>query len=180
MLLTHQKHLFTASIAASVLFIVSCGDNFKPKPVEKNPFSVASYLAKDTIGFFRGAEFGDENEVIRQMENDSFLVFNSPNLLQYEYKLAGERRYKMDYTFKKNKLAKFSFDIYLANTSEADNVTTAFIDWFTKKYGKEITQMGVHVWPIKTDGYKEAYIELKDESAEFGYGKVNISAYAIK
>ena len=68
----------------------------------------------------------------------------------------------------------------MANTSEADNITTEVRDWFTKKYGEESSKMGIYVWRINTNpDYKEAYLELKDESAEFGYGKINITAYAI-
>lgn len=152
----------------------------KIKAVNVSPFSPAIYLAKDTIGFFRGAEFGDEMATIKQMENDTFLSFQSANLLQYEYKSTAERRYTLEYTFKNDQLSNFTLDVYLANSSEADNLTSDLKEWFRKKYGPELNEMGSFVWKINAPNYKEAYIDLKDESAEFGYGKVNISAYAIR
>eukprot|EP01038_Epipyxis_sp_PR26KG_P003628 gene3628-5173_t len=112
------------------------------------------------------------------MENDSFLVFSSPNLLQYEYTLPGERRYKLDYTFKKNQLSSFNFDIFLATETEAENLTNEFKSLFKKRFGEEVSEMGVTVWPLPTGGlYQEAYLEMRDESAEFGYGKLNLTAY---
>lgn len=151
------------------------------KIAEKEPFSAAAWLAKDTIGFFRGAEFGDEEATIRQMENDSFLVFTSPNLLKYEYQLPGERHYALEYIFKKNKLSSFNFDIYLPGEQEAENLTADLKAWFENRFGEGVSEMGAYVWPLAaTDEFTESYLELKDESAEFGYGKVNISAYAIR
>jgi len=181
-----KKHLLAALVATSVFFVFSCGENvpnplLKLKKEKKKEFSGAEYLAKDTIGFFRGAEFGDEEGTIQQMEDDSFLVFQSPDLLKYEYKLPKERRYQIEYTFKKNKLSSFKFDIFLADETEAETLTKDLKNWFSKKNGDGVSDMGIQAWPIdaKPD-YEEAYLELKDESAEFGYGKVNITAYAIR
>lgn len=183
MIFSHKKHLFSALALASVLLFSACGENTPTPPAltqgAKPAFSAAAFLAKDTIGFFRGAEFGDESEVIRQMENDSALTFSSPNMLKYEYKLPGERRYNIDYTFKGNRLSTFNFDIFLTDETEATNLTTELQNWFKQKFGEGGFEMGIYVWPIKTTIYNEAYLELKDESAEFGYGKVNITAYAI-
>jgi len=181
----HYRHqLLSGAAAVIVLYLVSCGPKQPEQPVkvsEKEPFSAAAWLAKDTIGFFRGAEFGDEEATIRQMENDSFLVFNSPSLLKYEYQLPGERHYQLEYTFKKNKLSSFNFDIFLPGEHEAESLTTDLKKWFEKRFGEGVSEMGAYVWPMpKSQEFKESYLELKDESAEFGYGKVNISAYAIR
>lgn len=184
MIMSCKKHLFSALALACVTFIVSCGENAnRPSKTTDNvqsSFSAAAYLAKDTIGFFRGAEFGDESEVIRQMETDSALVFSSPNILKYEYQLPGDRHYNIDYTFKKNRLSSLNFDIFLNSETEAENLTVEFKEWFSKKFGEGTSEMGFFAWKVPAENYKEAFIELKDESAEFGYGKVNITAYAIR
>lgn len=178
-----RQLLFTTSVSA-VLLLAACGSSSTEKksvPVAAKKFSAAEWLAKDSIGIFRGAEFGDETGTIRQMENDSFLVFSSPNLLQYEYTLPDERRYKLDYTFKKDRLSSLNFDIFLATEDEAETLMQEFTALFKKRFGEEVTEMGVTVWPIPTGGmYQEAYLELRDESAEFGYGKLNLTAYAIR
>src|SRR5688572_29012976 len=101
MINVHQD-LLTAAVSATLLCMVACGPSSPSSeksaaPETAKKISAAEWLAKDSIGIFRGAEFGDETGTIRQMENDSFLVFSSPNLLQYEYLLPGERRYKLEY-----------------------------------------------------------------------------------
>lgn len=179
----YHKRLYALPAAVILLFAYSCGEHASaPKNTapDRPSFSAAAFLAKDTIGFFRGAEFGDEAGTIRQMENDSFLVFDSPALLKYEYKLPGDRHYKLEYTFKKNKLSSFNFDLFPASETEAENLTLQLKDWFRKRFGDGVTQMGVFVWPLAASEYKESYLELRDESSEFGYGKVNITAYAIR
>lgn len=168
-----------------MLLLFSCGEGTPKKTVTpvppSKPFSPAASLAKDSIGVFRGAEFGDETATIRQMENDSFLVFQSPNLLRYEYKLPGDRRYKLDFTFKKDKLSSLNFDVFLGSEGEGERLTSDFKDLFSHRFGEHVSQMGVFVWPLPVEKpYREAYLELKDESAEFGYGKLNITAYAIR
>lgn len=180
-----QRNLFiTTAVSVTLLCLVACGPSASektPAPVPVKTVSAAEWLAKDSIGIFRGAEFGDETGTIRQMENDSFLVFSSPNLLQYEYTLPGKRRYKLEYTFKKDQLSSFNFDIFLANEAEAERLNEEFRKLFVQRFGEEVTEMGVTVWPLPTGGlYKEAYLELRDESAEFGYGKLNLTAYAIR
>lgn len=179
-----QRNLFVTTVSAAVLCLAACGPSASEKthtPVSVKTVSAAEWLAKDSIGIFRGAEFGDESGTVRQMENDSFLVFHSPNLLKYEYTLPGKRRYILEYTFKKDRLSSFNFNIFLANESEAERLFDEFETLFVQRFGEEVTEMGVTVWPLPTGGlYKEAYLELRDESAEFGYGKLNLTAYAIR
>ena len=181
-MINHQKNLFIALGAITVLLLTACGPTASEKTdKDKKPFSAAAWLAKDSIGFFRGAEFGDEAATIRQMENDSFLVFSSPTLLQYEYMLPGARHYTLAYTFKKDKLSSFNFDLFVADETEAENLTLDLKKWFEKRFGESVSEMGFFAWSLAPSAeYKESYLELKDESAEFGYGKVNISAYAIR
>lgn len=179
-----MNKLFTLLALILGICIFSCKNEAlsplrKKQGVVQPQFSAAEYLAKDSIGVYRGAEFGDEEETIRLMENDTFLVFDSPALLKYEYALPGGRKHGLSYTFKKNGLSSLTVDLFLVNPYEADNLMTEFRQWFRKKYGDEINEMGVMVWQIPTDTHKEAFLELRDESAEFGYGKVNITAYAI-
>jgi hypothetical protein len=162
--------------------LMSCGE--KPSsPGNEGPerlFSPAAWLAKDTSGIFRGAEFGDASEVIRQMENDTFLVAAEARLMQYDYPLPGNRHFELRFDFRRNKLVSFAFDAYLGEEEEGEGLTEEFTRYFTSRFGNYESQMGILVWPVPAPAeYREAFLELEDESAEYGYGKVNISAYAI-
>ena len=167
---------------AGILF--SCGESVIQKPVKPSePFSIAEWFARDSVGIFRGAEFGDEQEVILQMESDTFLTFRSEKILEYDYPipLPGMRHYSLKYSFKKNGLHSFVFDAFLGTEEEGEKLYTELLQYFEKKFGEYVIQMGSSVWKLSPgEKYKEAYLELKDESAEFGYGKVNMTAYAVK
>ncbi len=180
-----MKHIFSSlflSAFAAILF--SCGERNAPQPKPEEPvqkFSPAAWFAKDTSGVFRGADFGDEAEVIRLMENDTFLVASDARLLKYDYPLPGARHYELTFQFRKNRLASFSFDAYLTEQREGEELTEDFRNYLTGRFGAHQSKMGIFVWSVPSPpDFKEAFLELEDESAEFGYGKVNISAYAIR
>lgn len=167
-------------IGLSVL--ISCGDNSSSSENKRSekPFSPAAWLAKDTSGIFRGAEFGDEPEVIRQMENDTFLIAAEARLIQYDYPLPGNRHFEIRYDFRRNRLISLAFDAYLGEEKEGETLAAGFTSYFSSRFGDYESQMGILVWPVTAPAeFKEAFLELEDESAEYGYGKVNVSAYAI-
>ena len=175
-----------AAVGLFVLFgsliLSSCGEGPSSTEPERQEelFSPAAWLAKDTSGIFRGAAFGDASEVIRQMENDTFLVAAEARLMQYDYPLPGNRHFELRFDFRRNKLVSFAFDAYLGEEEEGEGLTEEFTRYFTSRFGNYESQMGILVWSVPAPAeYREAFLELEDESAEYGYGKVNISAYAI-
>lgn len=180
-----QKNFFPALLFLFALMLFSaCGDKaLTPTGQSRDSvrFNAAEWLAKDTNGIFRGAEFGDEAATIKQMENDTFLVYASEKMLQYSYSLPGQRRYTLDYKFVNGALNAFTFDIYLSDIEEADKLTTEMKTYLNKRFGQNMTEMGLYVWPLgKQEGYKESFLELSDESEEFGYGKMNLTGYALR
>jgi len=53
--------------------------------------------------------------------------------------------------------------------------------YLNNRFGQNMTEMGLYVWPLgKQEGYKESFLELSDESEEFGYGKMNLTGYALR
>jgi hypothetical protein len=177
-----KNHAVCLFLLIGLSVLTSCGEGPSSSENEQPEklFSPAAWLAKDTMGIFRGAEFGDASEVIRQMENDTFLVAAEPRLLQYDYPLPGNRHFELRFDFRKNRLVSFAFDAFLGEEKEGETLTEDFIRYFTSRFGDCESQMGILVWPVPAPAeYKEAFLELEDESAEYGYGKVNVSVYAI-
>ncbi len=87
----------------------------------------------------------------------------------------------MRYTFKNNGLASFNFDTFLANETEGRTAQQRIQGTVQKTVRRRSGRNGRIRMALATAGlYQEAYLELRDESAEFGYGKLNLTAYAIR
>lgn len=156
--------------------LVSCGSKAPVKPVPA-AFSLFETVLKDSAGLVRGADLGDDPEVVRQMEYDSALVVSNKYALIYDYKLPEERALNLKYTFGGNALQKIEMDVFLASEGQADTLTQDFKKYYSKKFGEPQQQMGVYVWMGLSQTGSNAVIEMKDESAEYGYGKLNITIY---
>lgn len=164
---------------ATAAILVSCGSGNPGKQAEPvAPVSLFQTVLKDSAGLLRGADLGDNADVIRQMEYDSALVVSNKYTLIYDYKLPEERALNLKYTFGGNSLQKIEMDVFLATESQADSLTRDFAAYYDKKYGEARQQMGIYVWTAASQTGANARIEMKDESAEYGYGKLNITVYA--
>jgi hypothetical protein len=164
-------------LLSGIICIFSCGNqhiaNDKPK------YNPAMYFIRDSIGLFREAEMGDEPDVILRLEDSSSLRYDDKNHLIYSYDIDKNRSYSMVYTFRKNKLREMCFDAILQDTSEADGLLNAFSDYYTARYGKYSEVMGFRVWSFTDTSQSNCiFIELNDESLEFGYPKLNLTFYS--
>lgn len=166
-------------IAAFSILFSSCGNkNSIPTPVDNTPLSIFDIALKDTLGVLRGVDFVDEYDVIAQMEYDSALVVKSKFNLVYDYNLGNDNSINVKYIFAGTLVRSIEMNISLATEVLADSVANDFNAYFTRKYGAAVQQMGIYVWIGNTNlPEAKAVIELKDESAEFGFGKLNIMVY---
>lgn len=141
--------------------------------------AVARYFLKNAeVGVFREADFNDEPEVILLLEeNESLVYFDSSHVI-FRYYLGAERYYVLNYVFEDKKLKEIWFDLFVDNDKDAESVANDFTEYFDKKYGQHFVEMGYNVWLMQDSTKKQTgTINLSDESAEYGYGKVNLTIY---
>jgi len=171
-----KLHRLFMIIAAGSL-LGSCGQKAPQKP-QTAAFSLFDTVLRDSAGLVRGADLGDDPDVIRQMEYDSALVVSNKYALMYDYKLPAERSLNLKYTFGGNALQKIEMDVFLGSEAEADSLTRQFSSYYSAKFGNAQQQQGIYVWTAPSQTGSMASVEMKDESAEYGYGKLNITVYS--
>lgn len=166
-------------IATSLLFVASCGNRTQPTaPVVTVKPSVFNLALKDSLGLIRGTDLGEEFAVVEQMEYDSALVVKSKFNLVYDYNLGNDNAINVKYIFAGTSVRLIELNITMNSELQADSVANDFKKYYTGRYGEPLQQMGVYVWKAPTAmADSEAFIELKDESAEYGFGKVNITIF---
>lgn len=173
-----MKYLFSLFVLTVGLY--SCGSGNQTNPVAANEKSVFMHALKDTFGIVRGVELGEEYAVVEQMEYDSALVIRSRFNLVYNYAIDADNMVDVKYVFAETALRFIEMNISLESEGLADSVATDFQNYFNSKFGNPDLQMGVYVWIApNAESNGESRIELVDESAEFGYGKLNIRVYAV-
>ena len=161
-----------------IIFIFSITCN-KPRVQYTSTYNPAQYFIRDSIGLFREAEMGDDPDIIYRLEDTTALRYMDSNYLIYSYTIDANRSYQIVYTFHKKRLKEICFDAILQDNSEADGLLDSFSAYYNARYGKFAEDMGYRVWFIANTAQSSCtFIELNDESIEFGYPKLNLTFYS--
>jgi|SRR5690606_13676431 len=164
--------------ASSLILLSACGSKTLVNQPKSADLSIFEHALKDTLGLIRGADLGEEYEVVEQLEYDSALVVKSKFNLVYDYNLGEDNSINVKYIFAGTSVRLIELNLLLTSEIMADSVATDFINYYSKRFGTPAQQMGVYVWKTETMlPNSDAYIELKDESAEYGFGKLNITIF---
>lgn len=166
-------------IACCFTLFSACGNNSSTASQSQTAeLTIFDHALKDTLGLIRGADLGEEFEVVEQMEYDSALVVKSKFNLVYDYNLGNDNSINVKYIFAGTTVRLIEMNLLLNSEVQADSVATDFINYYSKRFGEPSQQMGIYVWKAETMlPNNDAYIELKDESAEYGFGKLNITIF---
>ena len=141
--------------------------------------SLLMLIVRDSMGDFRGVDLGDERGVVEYLEKDLPVELNSKSSLIVRQDFPGINCLYVRYTFLKNgSVASITADAYMENIELGNLFAEELQSWFSRRLGHSQEFMGVFSWKTKnTDSTDYIYVELRDESEEYGYGKVNISIY---
>lgn len=141
--------------------------------------AVARYFLKNAdVGVFREADFNDEPDVILLLEDYQNMIYFDSSHVIFRYYLGAERYYVLNYVFENKKLKEIWFDLFVDTDKDAEVIANDFTGFFDKKYGSHFVEMGYNVWLIQDSTKKQTgIINLSDESAEYGYGKLNLTIY---
>lgn len=165
-------------LASSIILLSSCGSKAPITPPKSADLTIFEHALKDSLGLIRGADLGEEYDVVEQLEYDSALVVKSKFNLVYDYNLGDDNSINVKYIFAGTAVRLIEMNLLLGSEIMADSVATDFINYYSKRFGQPAQQMGVYVWKAETMlPNSDAYIELKDETAEYGFGKLNITIF---
>ncbi|MCS6979426.1 MAG: hypothetical protein NZM15_04915 [Flavobacteriales bacterium] len=138
-------------------------------------------VIRDTSGTFRGVDLGDERAVVEYLEGIHSAELKTRSTLIIRQDFPGLNCLYVRYTFLRDgSLAEIVADAYLEKISMGNRLADTLRGYYERRLGPPGQGMGVYSWHTKdATGQEPAILELKDESEEYGYGKVNMTLYYV-
>jgi hypothetical protein len=170
-------------VALAGLFLTLCRPS--PRYTGMSPEAIRDSLLllilKDTVATFRGVDIGEERATVEYLEGLHAPELKTRSTLIIRQDFPGPNCLYVRYTFLRDgTLRELVADAYLEKTELGHMLADALRAHFEKKLGPPASAMGVLSWrAYDVSGSKTVMVELQDESEEYGYGKVNITVYAL-
>lgn len=143
--------------------------------------SLFMLILKDTVATFRGVDIGEERATVEYLEGLHAPELKTRSTLIIRQDFPGPNCLYVRYSFLSNgTLSEIIADAYLEKTELGHMLADALRAYYEKKLGSAASAMGVLSWrTYDVSGSRTVMVELQDESEEYGYGKVNITVYAL-
>lgn len=143
--------------------------------------SLLLLVVKDTVGTFRGVDIGEERSLVEYLEGLHAPELSTRSTLIIRQDFPGPNCLYVRYSFLRDgTLYELVADAYLEKIETGHMLAEALRSYFENKLGTPASAMGVLSWRTRdVSGSRTVMVELLDESEEYGYGKVNITVYAL-
>lgn len=129
-------------------------------------------IIKTEEGHFRGIELGTGLEIVKNIENQAFLLDDMPQYLHYDVEINMGNSYTVTYDFTEEQLYEIEVAAYFDLVDDAKKLSQEFTAFFSDKYGKGNPEDdGFMVWKTtSTINNHNVEIALKEDSEKCGYG----------
>ncbi|MCS6982344.1 MAG: hypothetical protein N2110_04505 [Flavobacteriales bacterium] len=158
----------------------ACGSEKPASPeTTKFPHPLLLTIIRDTVGTFRGVDIGEERAVVEYLEGINVQELSNRSALVVRQDFPGNNCLYVRYVFlASGRLGEIVADAYLERIELGTVLAEALRQYFDRRWGPAQSAMGVWSWRTRdVSGQYPVRIELRDESEEYGYGKVNITVY---
>lgn len=143
--------------------------------------SLLLLVLKDTVATFRGVDIGEERATVEYLEGLHAPELSTRSTLIIRQDFPGPNCLYVRYSFLRDgTLYELVADAYLEKIEVGHMLAEALRTYFESKLGPPASAMGILSWRTRdVSGTRTVMVELQDESEEYGYGKVNITVYAL-
>ncbi|TND10428.1 MAG: hypothetical protein FD123_70 [Bacteroidetes bacterium] len=171
---TFRFSVLLSALAAGLLF--SCSNEPETDRVLRSFPSPLPEILKNDSAAFRGIGLGMNVNAVKQRCNPKTLTLGEADNLLYEDSLAGKTSFTYEFNFDSLGLKEIQVDIYQRDSADAELMFGRFMDYFSRIYGQPESVQEFRRWKVPGQMRPTAII-LKDESAEYGYGKLALTVY---
>lgn len=157
-------------LLTSLLLFSGCSGDKGPRL----PYGTYSNeIIKSENKMIRGVAIGDIKEVVINAESKKEAMIESDEkYCIFEYKIDSLVEYTVEYNFNEDTLIDLKIDIYCVNFHDARTIYEDLKSCFDTRFGNAILEPGIISWV-----FNKCRIELDDESAEYGKGKISVLMY---